>query len=87
MNLFLENLISASTQVGMLYVMVAAGFICDKTGLFSEETASQKRRSRFGEQPANLPHLADSYSFVQLRCRLLQAAFSDPHLFLSPPRP
>lgn len=41
MNLFLENLISASTQVGMLYVMVAAGFICDKTGLFSEETAKK----------------------------------------------
>ena len=39
--LFLENFISAITQVGMLYVMVAAGFICDKTGLFSEETAKK----------------------------------------------
>ncbi len=39
--LFVENLISASTQVGMLYVMVAAGFICDKTGLFTEDTAKK----------------------------------------------
>ena len=41
MQLFLENLASAGTQVAMLYVMVAAGFICDKTGLFSEETAKK----------------------------------------------
>ena len=39
--LFFENLISAGTQVAMLYVMVAAGFICDKTGLFSEDTAKK----------------------------------------------
>ncbi len=37
--MFLNNVLSAATQVGVLYTIVAAGFICDKTGLFSEETA------------------------------------------------
>lgn len=37
--MFLNNVISAATQVGVLYAIVAVGFICDKTGLFSENTA------------------------------------------------
>ncbi len=37
--MFIENLLSAATNVGMLYVIVAAGFICDKTGIFTEKTA------------------------------------------------
>ncbi len=36
---FLDNLISATTQVGILYVIVAVGFICDKTKIFTEKTA------------------------------------------------
>ena len=39
MSLFLNNTLSAATQVGVLYAIVAVGFICDKTGLFSEATA------------------------------------------------
>lgn len=39
--MFLENLISAATNVGMLYVMVAAGFICDKAKIFTESTAKK----------------------------------------------
>ena len=37
--MFLENLLSAAENVGMLYVMVAAGFIADKTKIFTEQTA------------------------------------------------
>lgn len=37
--MFIENLLSAATNVGMLYIIVAAGFICDKTGIFTEKTA------------------------------------------------
>lgn len=37
--MFLEYLISAATQVSILYVIVAVGFICDKTGLYTEKTA------------------------------------------------
>ena len=37
--MFIENLLSAATNVGMLYVIVAAGFICDKAGIFTEKTA------------------------------------------------
>ena len=37
--MFLENLAIAAKQVGILYILVAVGFICDKTGLFKEKTA------------------------------------------------
>ena len=37
--MFLENLSIAAKQVGILYILVAVGFICDKTGLFKEKTA------------------------------------------------
>ncbi|MBQ8504088.1 MAG: AEC family transporter [Clostridia bacterium] len=36
---FFDNVLSAATQVGVLYVIVAIGFICDKTGFFTEKTA------------------------------------------------
>lgn len=36
---FLDNLLSATTQVGVLYVIVLAGFICDKAKIFTEKTA------------------------------------------------
>ncbi len=39
MALFLDNLAIAAKQVGILYVLVAVGFICDKVGLFKEKTA------------------------------------------------
>ena len=37
--MFLQNLAIAAKQVGILYILVAVGFICDKTGLFKEKTA------------------------------------------------
>lgn len=37
--MFLENVKQAAEQVAVLYVMVAAGFVCDKVGLFTEKTA------------------------------------------------
>ena len=37
--MFLENLLIASKQVGILYVLVAIGFICDKVGIFKEKAA------------------------------------------------
>lgn len=37
--MFLQNLAIAAKQVGILYIIVAVGFICDKTGLFKEKTA------------------------------------------------
>lgn len=37
--MFLENLITAATNVGVLYIIVAVGYICDKTGVYKEETA------------------------------------------------
>ena len=37
--MFLENLAIAAKQVGILYILVAVGFICDKVGLFKEKTA------------------------------------------------
>lgn len=39
MELFLGNALVAAKQVLILYIMVAVGFICDKTGLFTEKTA------------------------------------------------
>ena len=37
--MFFENVISAATQVAILYVIVAVGFVCDKTGLYTEKAA------------------------------------------------
>lgn len=37
--MFLENLITAATNVGVLYIIVAVGYICDKVGIYTEETA------------------------------------------------
>lgn len=37
--MFLQNFAIAAKQVGILYILVAVGFICDKTGLFKEKTA------------------------------------------------
>ncbi len=36
---FLDNVISAATQVTVLYLIVAVGFVCDKSKLFTEKTA------------------------------------------------
>lgn len=37
--MFVENLAIAAKQVGILYILVAVGFICDKVGLFKEKAA------------------------------------------------
>ncbi len=37
--MFLENLITAATNVGVLYIIVAVGYLCDKLGVYTEETA------------------------------------------------
>ncbi len=37
--MFLQNLGIAAKQVGILYIIVAVGFICDKVGLYKEKTA------------------------------------------------
>ena len=37
--LFIENMSSAATQVFTLFIIVAAGFVADKTGVFTEKTA------------------------------------------------
>ena len=39
MELFLGNALIAAKQVLILYIMIAVGFVCDKTGLFTEKTA------------------------------------------------
>jgi predicted permease len=36
--MFLENMKIAASQVGILYIMVIVGVICDKLGLFTEKT-------------------------------------------------
>ncbi|MBQ7295685.1 MAG: AEC family transporter [Clostridia bacterium] len=41
MELFLSNLFTAATNVAVLYIMVAVGFISDKVGIFTEETAKK----------------------------------------------
>ena len=38
-DLFFGNVFIAAKQVLILYIMIAVGFICDKTGLFTEKTA------------------------------------------------
>lgn len=37
--MFIQNLFSAATQVAVLYIIVAVGFICDKAKIFGEKTA------------------------------------------------
>lgn len=37
--MFLSNLLTVSKQVGILYVLIALGFIVDKVGIFKEKTA------------------------------------------------
>lgn len=37
--MFLDNVKQAATQVSILYIMIAVGFICDKAKLFTEKTA------------------------------------------------
>lgn len=37
--LFIENMVTAAQQVLILYIMIAVGFICDKTGLYQEKAA------------------------------------------------
>ena len=39
MDLFFQNCIIAAKQVIILYIIVAAGYVCDKTGVFTEKTA------------------------------------------------
>ena len=39
MELFWQNCLIAVKQVVILYIIVAGGYICDKTGLFTEKTA------------------------------------------------
>lgn len=36
--MFLDNFIIAARQVGILYVMVLVGVVCDRIGLFTEKT-------------------------------------------------
>lgn len=37
--MFLQNMLVAAQQVIILYIMVAVGFICDKTGIYTEKAA------------------------------------------------
>lgn len=37
--MFLQNVATAAHQVAILYIIVAVGFICDKTGLYTEKAA------------------------------------------------
>lgn len=39
--MFIENLITAATNVGVLYIIVAIGYICDKAGIYTEDTAKK----------------------------------------------
>ena len=39
MDIFFNNALIAGKQVLILYIMIAVGFVCDKTGLFKEKTA------------------------------------------------
>ena len=39
--MFIENLITAATNVGVLYIIVAVGYICDRMGIYTEETAKK----------------------------------------------
>lgn len=37
--MFLRNVLTAATQVGVLYILVAVGFICDKTHIYTEKAS------------------------------------------------
>ena len=37
--MFIQNLITAATNVAVLYIIVAVGYICDKLSIYTEETA------------------------------------------------
>lgn len=37
--MFLQNMLTAATQVGVLYILVAVGFICDKTHIYTEKAS------------------------------------------------
>lgn len=39
LNMFLHNVATAAQQVAILYIIVAVGFICDKTKLYTEKAA------------------------------------------------
>ncbi|MBQ5592747.1 MAG: hypothetical protein IIU80_07350, partial [Clostridia bacterium] len=39
--MFFENVKIAAQQVGILYIIVLVGAICDKIGLFTEQTAKK----------------------------------------------
>ena len=39
--MFIENLTTAATNVGVLYIIVAVGYICDRMGVYTEETAKK----------------------------------------------
>ena len=39
--MFIENLTTAATNVGVLYIIVAVGYICDRMGIYTEETAKK----------------------------------------------
>ena len=39
--MFIENLITAATNVGVLYIIVAVGYICDRMGIYTEDTAKK----------------------------------------------
>ncbi len=41
LSLFLGNMQSAATQVGVLYIIALVGFICAKTGLYTSDTAKK----------------------------------------------
>lgn len=39
MEMFLQNVLAAGQQVLILYMIVAVGFVCDKTGIYTEKAA------------------------------------------------
>ena len=39
--MFLQNILIAAEQVAILYIMAAIGVICDKTGIYSEQTGKK----------------------------------------------
>lgn len=47
MELFLQNCAIAAKQVVILYLIVAAGYVCDKTGIFTEKTARSSNNLLF----------------------------------------
>lgn len=47
MELFLSNALAAAKQVGILYILVAIGFIAEKTDVFSRDTAKKANKLLF----------------------------------------